>query len=117
MLKFLKRIFVGKPISPEVQILIDALNADRVGRPKWKYSGAVAVMYNGEEIKASRTDVRCYVNIGETEDCLPKHEAKAVFRAMYKHTKRREKLDREVHKIRTELEVRRKLGNFDNGKG
>lgn len=83
--------FLGKPLTHEIRSLVDAINADQV---KWNgecCDDADTVTYNGVKVCAYlvNTNFGYTVDIGFLSNCLPRHEARAVYKALVRFRKRR----------------------------
>lgn len=89
MFKFLKNLFV-KELSLEVKYLVDAIDNDLVTVAETNYVHANPVLYNGVRVYAYtvNTPSGYTVDLDDRQDCLPRHEAKAVYWALCAHTKR-----------------------------
>lgn len=103
---------LGKPLSIEVQCLVDAIDDDAVEWNGERFVGIDAVIYNGVRIYAYTVN-SCSgytVDIGFRTDCLPRHEAKAVYRALQNHYRRRRMSVNAAAVERDREEVRKALG-------
>lgn len=103
---------LGKPLSTEIRCLIDAIDADDVEWNGERFVGIDAVIYNGVRVYAYTVN-SCSgytVDIGFRSDCLPRHEAKAVYKALVRHNKRRRKRFEAQIKADDREEVRKALG-------
>lgn len=106
---------LGKPLSAEIRCLIDAIDSDDVEWTEERFVGIDAVVYNGVKICAYTVNSSCgyTVDIGMHSDCLPRHEAKAVYKALVRHWSRRiKRLDAQVE-INGREEVRKALGFYN----
>lgn len=107
---------LGKPLTPEIRSLVDAINSDQV---KWAgdcYDGVDVVVYNGVRVCAYRinSNYSYAADIGFCSKCLPRHEAKAVYKALARFRKRREEqLDKFLEFAKRE-EVRKTLSMYTN---
>lgn len=110
MFKFFKNLFV-KELSLEVKYLVDAIDNDLVNtESETDYASPNPIVYNGVRVFAYTVNspYGYTVDLDDREDCLPRHEAKAVYLALRAHTKRfrernarkREIQDREFSKAK-----------------
>lgn len=103
---------LGKPLSAEIRCLIDAIDADDVEWNGERFVGIDAVIYNGVKVYAYTVN-SCSgytVDIGYHTDCLPHHEAKAVYKALVRHHKRRINRTESQKEQKHREEVRKALG-------
>ncbi|WVP82745.1 hypothetical protein vBEcoMJN03_1650 [Escherichia phage vB_EcoM_JN03] len=103
---------LGKPLSVEIRCLIDAIDADDVEWNGERFVGIDTVIYNGVRVCAYTVNSSAgyRVDIGFCFDCLPYHEAKAVYKALTRHHRRR--INREAIQVDTydREKVRKALG-------
>lgn len=113
MFKFLKNLFV-KELSLEVKYLVDAIDNDLVTMAETKYLCANPVMYNGVRVYAYtvNTPSGYTVDLDDRQDCLPRHEAKAVYRALCAHTKRFRERNTRKREIQDREFSKSKLGGL-----
>lgn len=113
MFKFLKNLFV-KELSLEVKYLVDAIDNDLVTMAETKYICANPVMYNGVRVYAYtvNTPSGYTVDLDDRQDCLPRHEAKAVYRALCAHTKRFRERNSRKREIQNREFSKSKLGGL-----
>ncbi|QGF20576.1 hypothetical protein [Klebsiella phage UPM 2146] len=113
MFKFLKNLFV-KELSLEVKYLVDAIDNDLVTMAETKYLCANPVMYNGVRVYAYtvNTPSGYTVDLDDRQDCLPRHEAKAVYRALCAHTKRFRERNSRKREIQNREFSKSKLGGL-----
>lgn len=113
MFKFLKNLFV-KELSLEVKYLVDAIDNDLVTMAETKYVHANPVMYNGVRVYAYtvNTPSGYTVDLDDRQDCLPRHEAKAVYRALCAHTKRFRERNSRMREIQDREFSKSKLGGL-----
>ncbi|WKM80399.1 hypothetical protein [Salmonella phage SW16-7] len=112
MFKFINWLFCIPPLSAEIRCLIDAIDADDVEWNGERLVGIDAVIYNGVKVYAYTVN-SCSgytVDIGYNTDCLPHHEAKAVYKALVRHHKRRINRTEAQVEIKNREEVRKALG-------
>lgn len=113
MFKFIKNLFV-KELSLEVKYLVDAIDNDLVTMAETKYLCANPVMYNGVRVYAYtvNTPSGYTVDLDDRQDCLPRHEAKAVYRALCAHTKRFRERNTRKREIQDREFSKSKLGGL-----
>ncbi|WOZ56548.1 hypothetical protein GHCGIGKI_00495 [Klebsiella phage P01] len=113
MFKFLKNLFV-KELSLEVKYLVDAIDNDLVTMAETKYICANPVVYNGVRVYAYtvNTPSGYTVDLDDRQDCLPRHEAKAVYRALCAHTKRFRERNSRKREIQNREFSKSKLGGL-----
>ncbi|AXY85275.1 hypothetical protein M1Y69_003626 [Salmonella enterica] len=103
---------LGKPLSHEVRCLIDAIDSDEVEWNGVQFIGIDVIVYNGVRV-AAYTVNSCSgytVDIGFCSNCLPHHEAKAVYKALVRHNKRRRKRVEAQVEVHNREEVHKALG-------
>ncbi|ANM47137.1 hypothetical protein FDI76_gp028 [Serratia phage vB_Sru_IME250] len=113
MFKFLKNLFV-KELSLEVKYLVDAIDNDLVTVAETNYVYANPVLYNGVRVYAYtvNTPSGYTVDLDDRRDCLPRHEAKAVYRALCAHTKRFRERNAQKREIQDREFSKAKLGGL-----
>ncbi|CAD5240805.1 hypothetical protein NJHLHPIG_00190 [Klebsiella phage vB_KqM-Bilbo] len=113
MFKFLKNLFV-KELSLEVKYLVDAIDNDLVTIAETKYICANPVVYNGVRVYAYTVNGPSgyTVDLDDRQDCLPRHEAKAVYRALCAHTKRFRERNSRKREIQNREFSKSKLGGL-----
>lgn len=97
---------LGKPISPEIRSLLNAINSGRVEWTGEIYDGAAIVVYNGVRVCAYllNTNFGYTVDIGFCSRCLPRHEARVVYKALVRFRKRSEEnLEKLIEKKKQEI--------------
>lgn len=106
---------LGKPLSAEIRCLIDAIDSDEVEWSGERFVGIDAVIYNGIEVRAYTVN-SCSgytVDIGFCPDCLPRYEAKAVYKALVRHHRRRVNRATAQFDMKCRDEVRKALGSYN----
>lgn len=114
MLKFLKDLFRKKPLSLEVQYLIEAIDKDEV-RTVERWVSSDAIDYHGKKVRAYLPATgwfSCAVDIDDLTDCLPARESKAVYWALVRYTKRRKQRENAAFKELQESLAMKKLGDL-----
>ncbi|WPJ48904.1 hypothetical protein RCIP0012_00122 [Klebsiella phage RCIP0012] len=114
MRKFINWLFRIPPLSAEIRCLIDAIDNDLVTMAETKYICANPVMYNGVRVYAYTVNVPSgyTVDLDDRKDCLPRHEAKAVYRALCAHTKRFRERNAREREIQDREFSKSKLGGL-----
>lgn len=74
--------FGKREISFEVQRLINAINNDSLEYVETCSGQTVIGMYGKVAVIAYKANTGFMVNLDDDNNCLPRHEAKAVYRAM-----------------------------------
>ncbi|AHV82465.1 hypothetical protein HYP05_gp136 [Salmonella phage ST-W77] len=102
---------LGKPLSVEIRCLIDAVNNDLVEVVETGYVNANPVLYNGVRVYAYTVNGPSgyTVDLDDRQNCLPRHEAKAVYHALCSHTKRLRKQNALKRDIRNREITKSKL--------